>query len=113
VTWVVERAVHERACAAWWDASWREPTIRLTHRPTGITVEKRAEGPFTRKQVHEAKVRMEYATLSERRWLPRWRCLAGFGASEEAMERSPKIAGLLEPREVAAVGQQLNGSVGY
>ena len=40
----------------------RELTLHLTHLPTGITVEKTAFGPFTRKQASEARARL-YAEL--------------------------------------------------
>ena len=33
-------------------------TLRLTHTPTGITVEKEAVGPFTRTQAKDAKARL-------------------------------------------------------
>jgi hypothetical protein len=36
----------------------RELTLILTHRPTGISVERKAVGPFTRKQAKEAKARL-------------------------------------------------------
>jgi hypothetical protein len=36
----------------------REMTFKLTHMPTGITVEKHVVGPFTRKQAQETKVRL-------------------------------------------------------
>jgi hypothetical protein len=40
----------------------RELTLCLVHRPTGITVQKTAVGPFTRKQAKEARARL-YAEL--------------------------------------------------
>jgi hypothetical protein len=40
----------------------RELTLRLVHLPTGITVEKTAVGPFTRKQAKEARAQL-YAEL--------------------------------------------------
>jgi hypothetical protein len=36
----------------------REMTFSLTHRPTGIRVERHVVGPFTRKQAQEAKARL-------------------------------------------------------
>jgi hypothetical protein len=36
----------------------RELTVHLVHLPTGITVEKKAVGPFTRKQAREARARL-------------------------------------------------------
>jgi hypothetical protein len=36
----------------------RKTTFSLTHRPTGIRVEKHAVGPFTRKQAQETKARL-------------------------------------------------------
>ena len=36
----------------------REITLTLTHLPTGISVEKRAIGPFTRRQKQEARARL-------------------------------------------------------
>ncbi len=36
----------------------REFTVRLTHIPTGLTVEKTAVGPFTRARAKEAKARL-------------------------------------------------------
>ena len=36
----------------------REITVRLTHGPTGISVERRIDGPFTRKQAQQATARL-------------------------------------------------------
>jgi hypothetical protein len=36
----------------------REITLTLTHLPTGISVEQRAVGPFTRRQAREARARL-------------------------------------------------------